>query len=219
MAVPLHVTVSQASGSDLVDNTSHCSRCPMRTWSSREKHGTFSGRRSPPHSFIHTRAPIKDVKFVYDPLETAMMFESCFLNPENSDASFVEFLIQANMVEPVLKEVEEFSALSVARGVNMISGEGVPHHPNILIVEDFLISIIMKSIGSSCCETQPPFSKKASEARLFGMMMWDGWLRQDPTLSLEARKRINTLRHSLMSVPYQMEQRPRASGANSCLQH
>ena len=165
------------------------------------------GRRSTRYSFIETSAPIQDVKFDYDPLETARMFESCFLNPKNSDASsFVDQLIQANMVEPVLEVVGQFSGLSVAGGVNMISGEGISHHhPNILLVEEFLIGVIMKSPGSWSYDTLPPFNDEAPAASLFGMMMWDGWLKQDPNLSLEERKRVHTLRHSLMSVPYQME--------------
>ncbi len=220
MAFPLHVTACQTSGSALVDNISHRSSCPMRICSLTEKHGTLSGRRSPPYSFIQTSAPIQDVKFDDDPLALATMFETCLLNPETSDASFVERLIQANMVESVLKVVGQFSGLSVAGGVNMISGEGISHHhPNILLVEDFLIGVIMKSPGSWSYETLPPFRKKASEARLFGMMMWDGWLKQDPNLALEARKRLHTLRHALMSVTYQIEQRPRVSDAKSCLQH
>ena len=179
------------------------------------------GRRSTSYSFAETSAPIQNVKFDYDPLETARMFESCFLNPKKSDASsFVDHLIQANMVEPVLEVVGQFSGLSVARGVNMISGEGIAHHhPNILLVEEFLIGVIMKSPRSWSYDTLPPFNDEAPAASLFGMMMWDGWLKQDPNLSLEARKRVHTLRHSLMSVPYQIEQRPRVSDAKSCLQH
>ena len=164
---------------------------------------------------------MQDVKFDYDPLETARMFESSFLDPKNSDASpFVDQLIYANMVEPVLEVVGQFSGLSVARGVNMISGEGIAqHHPNILLVEQFLIGVIRKSPRSWAYDTLPPFNDEAPEASLFGMMMWDGWLKQDPNLSLEARKLLHTLRHSLMSVPYQIEQRPRVSDAKSCLQH
>ena len=171
------------------------------------------GRRSTRYSFIETSAPIQDVKFDYDPLETARMFESCFLDPKNSDASpFVDQLIYANMVEPVLEVVGQFSGLSVAGGVNMISGEGIAqHHPNILLVEQFLIGVIRKSPRSWAYDTLPPFNDEAPEASLFGMMMWDGWLKQDPNLSLEERKDVNTLRHSLMSVPYQMEQRDRVS--------
>ena len=170
------------------------------------------GRRSTRYSFIETSAPIQDVKFDYDPLETARMFESCFLNPKNSDASFVDQLIQANMVEPVLEVVGQFSGLSVAGGVNMISGEGISHHhPNILLVEEFLIGVIMKSPGSWSYETLPPFSEKASAARLFGMMMWDGWLKQDPNLSLEAWKDLLKRRHKLMSVPYRIDQQHEAA--------
>ena len=87
------------------------------------------GRRSTSYSFAETSAPIQNVKFDYDPLETARMFESCFLNPKKSDtSSFVDHLIQANMVEPVLEVVGQFSGLPVAGGVNMISGEGIAHH-------------------------------------------------------------------------------------------
>ena len=149
------------------------------------------------------------------------MFESSFLDPKNSDASpFVDQLIYANMVEPVLEVVGQFSGLPVAGGVNMISGEGIAHHhSNILLVEEFLIGVIMKSPKSWSYDTLLPFNDEAPEASLFGMMMWDGWLKQDPNLSLEARKLLHTLRHSLMSVPYQIEQRPRVSDAKSCLQH
>ena len=171
----------------------------------------MSRRRSTSYSFAETSAPMQDVKFDYDPLETARMFESSFLDPKNSDASpFVDQLIYANMVEPVLEVVGQFSGLSVARGVNMISGEGVAHHhSNILLVEEFLIGVIMKSPKSWSYDTPPPFNDEAPGASLFGMMMWDGWLKQDPNLSLEARKLLHTQRHSLMSVPYQIEQRPR----------
>ncbi len=173
----------------------------------------MSRRRSTSYSFAETSAPIQNVNFHYDPLETSKMFESSFLDPKNSDASsFVDHLIQANMVEPVLEVVGQFSGLSVARGVNMISGEGIAqHHPNILLVEQFLIGVIRKSPRSWAYDTLPPFNDEAPEASLFGMMMWDGWLKQDPHLSLQERKDVNTLRHSLMSVPYQMEQRDRVS--------
>ena len=171
------------------------------------------GCRMTSYSFAETSAPIKNINFHYDPQKTARMFVSCFLNPKKSEASsFVDHLIQANMVEPVLEVVGQFSGLSVARGVNMISGEGIAqHHPNILLVEQFLIGVIRKSPRSWAYDTLPPFNDEAPEASLFGMMMWDGWLKQDPNLSLEERKDVNTLRHSLMSVPYQMEQRDRDS--------
>ena len=181
----------------------------------------MSRRRSTSYSFAETSAPIQNVNFHYDPLKTARMFESCVLDPKNSDASsFVDQLIYANMVEPVLEVVGQFSGLPVAGGVNMISGEGISHHhPNILLVEEFLIGVIMKSPGSWSYETLPPFSKKASEARLFGMMMWDGWLKQDPNLSLQDWKKLLKRRNKLMSVPYQIERRSRDSDAKSCLQH
>ena len=84
------------------------------------------GWRMTSYSFAETSAPIENVNFHYEPLKTARMFVSCFLNPKKSDASsFVDHLIQANMVEPVLEVVGQFSGLSVARGVNMISGEGI----------------------------------------------------------------------------------------------
>ena len=171
------------------------------------------GRRSTRYFFAETSALIQNVKFDYDPVKTARMFESCFLDPKNSDASsFVDQLIYANMVEPVLEVVGQFSGLPVAGGVNMISGEGIAHHhPNILLVEQFLIGVIRKSPRSWTYDTLPPFNDEAPEASLFGMMMWDGWLKQDPNLSLQERKDVNTLRHSLMSVPYQMEQRERDS--------
>ena len=171
------------------------------------------GRRSTSYSFAETSAPIQNVIFHYDPLKTARMFESCFLDPKNSDASpFVDQLIYANMVEPVLEVVGQFSGLPVAGGVNMISGEGISHHhPNILLVEEFLIGVIMKSPGSWSYETLPPFSKKASAARLFGMMMWDGWLKQDPNLSWKDRKLLNTRRHELMSVPYRIHKQHQAA--------
>ena len=172
------------------------------------------GRRSTSYLFAETSAPIQNVNFHYDPLKTARMFVSCFLNPKKDPdaSSFVDHLIQANMVEPVLEVVGQFSGLSVAGGVNMISGEGIAHHhPNILLVEQFLIGVIRKSPRSWAYDTLPPFNDEAPEASLFGMMMWDGWLKQDPNLSLQERKDVNTLRHSLMSVPYQMEQRERDS--------
>ena len=173
----------------------------------------MSRRRSTSYSFAETSAPIQDVKFDYDPLETARMFESSFLDPKNSDASpFVDQLIYANMVEPVLEVVGQFSGLPVAGGVNMISGEGIAHHhSNILLVEEFLFGVIMKSPKSWSYHTPPPFNDEAPEASLFGMMMWDGWLKQDPNLSLEERKRVHTLRHSLMSVPYRIDKQHEAA--------
>ena len=111
-----------------------------------KKHTALPGLRSPPSSFIQTSAPIQDFKFDYDPREIATMFETCLLNPETSDVSFLELLIHTNMVEPVLKLVGQFTGLSVAGGVNMISGEGISHHnPNILLVEECLIGVIMTS--------------------------------------------------------------------------
>ena len=171
------------------------------------------GRRSTRYSFIETSAPIQDVKFDYDPLETARMFESCFLDPKNSDASsFVDQLIYANMVEPVLEVVGQFSGLPVAGGVDMISGEGIAHHhSNILLVEEFLIGVIMKSPKSWSYDTLPPFNDEAPEASLFGMMMWDGWLKQDPNLSWKDRKLLNTRRHELMSVPYRIDKQHEAA--------
>ena len=171
------------------------------------------GRRSTRYSFIETSAPIQDVKFDYDPLETARMFESSFLDPKNSDASpFVDQLIYANMVEPVLEVVGQFSGLPVAGGVNMISGEGISHHhPNILLVEEFLIGVIMKSPKSWSYDTLPPFNDEAPAASLFGMMMWDGWLKQDPNLSLEAWKVLLKRRHKLMSVPYRIDKQHEAA--------
>ena len=173
----------------------------------------MSRRRSTSYSFAETSAPIQNVNFHYDPLKTARMFESSFLDPKNSDASpFVDQLIYANMVEPVLEVVGQFSGLPVAGGVNMISGEGIAHHhPNILLVEEFLIGVIMKSPRSWSYDTLPPFNDEAPAASLFGMMMWDGWLKQDPNLSLEERKRVHTLRHSLMSVPYRIDKQHEAA--------
>ena len=176
------------------------------------------GRRSTRYCFADTIALIQNVNFHYDPVKTAKMFESCFLDPKESDASssFVEHLIRENMVQPVLEVVGQFSGLSVAGGVNMISGEGIADHdPNISLVEEFLIDVIMKSPRSWSYDTPPPFNDDAPAARLFGLMMWDGWLKEDPNLSVEERKCMHTLRHSLMSVPYQIEQRDRVSDAKS----
>ena len=173
----------------------------------------MSRRRSTSYSFAETSAPIQNVNFHYDPLETSKMFESIFLDPKNSDASsFVDQLIQANMVEPVLEVVGQFSGLPVAGGVNMISGEGIAHHhSNILLVEEFLIGVIMKSPKSWSYDTLPPCNDEAPEASLFGMMMWDGWLKQDPNLSWKDRKLLNTRRHELMSVPYRIDKQHEAA--------
>ena len=174
----------------------------------------MSRRRSTSYSFAQTSAPIQNVKFDYDPLETARMFVSCFLNPKKDPdaSSFVDHLIQANMVEPVLEVVGQFSGLPVAGGVNMISGEGIAHHhSNILLVEEFLIGVIMKSPKSWSYDTLLPFNDEAPEASLFGMMMWDGWLKQDPNLSLEAWKDLLKRRHKLMSVPYRIDQQHEAA--------
>ncbi len=116
------------------------------------------------------------------------------------------------MVEPVLEVVGQFSGLPVAGGVNMISGEGVAHHhSNILLVEEFLIGVIRKSPESWSYDTLPPFNDEAPAASLFGMMMWDGWLKQDPNLSWKDRKLLNTRRHKLMSVPYRIDQQHEAA--------
>ena len=71
------------------------------------------------------------------------------------------------------------------------------------------IGVIMKSPKSWSYDTLPPFNDKAPEASLFGMMMWDGWLKRDPNLSLREMKDLHKRRHKLMSVPYQIEQRRR----------
>ncbi len=69
-----------------------------------------------------------------------------FVDSETFNASFLDLLIQTNMVEPVFKVVGQYTGLSVAEGVNMISGEGISHHhPNILLVEKCLIVVIMTS--------------------------------------------------------------------------
>ena len=60
-------------------------------------------------------------------------------------------------------------------------------------------------------DTLLPFNDEAPEASLFGMMMWDGWLKQDPNLSLEAWKDLLKRRHKLMSVPYRIDQQHEAA--------